>query len=625
EDVYWAQEGRASIDAVFVAVAVVGLFLLGLRPIGFDGAFDLYQQDGDVTELIVEIVLLALLLAAAVLTLLKGKLWTGLVGLFLPPLLLVGAIRMSRPGAPWARWRYAAKPDKLDRAVQREQRYREPIVRWKILLQEAVAGRFGVTPDVPAPQPPVLHAESKPGLSARLAAAVRWHRTRRRLRRVTFWRLPVTLVAVAFLAALLLTDDDVIDPHSDSGTLLAGIDVGSTATLLSVIAGGMVTLAGLVFTALTLAMQTGAAQLSVRVVPMLQQAPVMRWSIGTFLATFAFSLVIALDLAVSGATAVPIGSAGIAMMLALVSTIMFIAVVTKVAAILNPSRLLHWISGEGRIAILRAYPAVDDTPTLAEAPVTTPEPTAVTSAATTTITLRHANVSGRVLLAVNLEKIQRLAHRWGVEVSIEPSIGEFVAIGSPLFVVGGPQLRVRTDVLLRCLVFGDTSSPGVSPSAALQSIVDIALKALSPAINDPSRAVQSFDYLEDLLVMLAPRVRAEIAQSPVSRIRGHQVSWADYVGIATDEVRHFSHASVLVQRRLRALLTRLVSVCPADQHPPLLDRLKAMDAAVALQWPDAFDAALARVADPQGLSALEGTSTRIYPLVVTPHRPSTPQ
>ncbi|GAA3186562.1 hypothetical protein GCM10020255_083570 [Rhodococcus baikonurensis] len=69
---------------------------------------------------------------------------------------------------------------------------------------------------------------------------------------------------------------------------------------------------------------------------------------------------------------------------------------------------------------------------------------------------------------------------------------------------------------MSCLIFGDTHSPVVSPGAALQSIVDIALKALSPAINDPGRAVQALDHIEDLLVLLA-RGSASTRQPRISR------------------------------------------------------------------------------------------------------------
>ena len=77
----------------------------------------------------------------AAITLLKGKIWNGLFGLFVPPLFLVGAIRLARPTSPWARWRYAERPRKLSKAMAREQRLRQPVIRAKIRAQDLLTGR----------------------------------------------------------------------------------------------------------------------------------------------------------------------------------------------------------------------------------------------------------------------------------------------------------------------------------------------------------------------------------------------------------------------------------------------------------------------------------------------------
>ncbi len=617
-DVYWAEEGRASIDAVFVAVAILGLFLLGFHPIGLAGDFDEFREDRSVLTLIGILLGIAIDLAFAVITLLKGKLWTGLVGLFVVPLLIVGAIRVSRPGAPWARWRYANKPAKFAKAVAREKRYREPVVRAKIVLQEAVSGRFGVPPDLPDR---VSEAEFALPPTAKKApnavlTALRWRLIRRRLRPIPSWRLPVILVSLAFIAASTLVSIDADAATGSSSIKITGgaLDPGSTATLLSVIAGGMVTLTGLVFTALTLAMQVGASQISVKIVPILQQDPLMRWAIGMFLSTFVFSLIIAVDLALESETSAPVLSTACAFLLAFISTFLLIALVARVGSLLNPGQLLRWVAAQGRGAIVRSYPhstedsedsehgsAVVDTTTASEA---------------TPIRLRRPSSDGRILLAVNVAQVQRLALRWGVNVALIPTVGEFVAQDSTLFEVRGPMTRVQPHQLVACLLFGDTSSPTISPAAAIQTIVDIALKALSPSVTDPGRAVQAIDQLEDLLVLIAPRVRLESPDSQLSRIRGYQRTWADYVAVATDEVRHFSTHSMQVQRRLRSLFATLLEACPPDQHQPLLDRIAALDAQVEREWVDPFDARLARVPDPQGLGSELGGKSRVHALVV---------
>lgn len=147
DDVYWSEQGRTSVDAVFVAVAASGMLLLGLRPIGVDDLIFAKDEGGGLANWAFAVAGAVFNLALAAITLLKGKIWTGLVGLFVPVLLYVGAIRLARPGSPWARWRYHRPTQrakaKLAKAEWRELRLRRPLIRAKIRLQELVAGRHG--------------------------------------------------------------------------------------------------------------------------------------------------------------------------------------------------------------------------------------------------------------------------------------------------------------------------------------------------------------------------------------------------------------------------------------------------------------------------------------------------
>jgi Ca2+/Na+ antiporter len=137
-DVYWSEDGRTSVDAVFAAVAVAGLLIMGLHPLMF---FLPIWHGADSTVLRAVVASgMALTLPLAVVVVLKGKVWTGLLGMFLVILLVIGAIRLSRPHAPWARWRYSTQPDKMRRALQRERTLRRPVVRVKLYLQCAIAG-----------------------------------------------------------------------------------------------------------------------------------------------------------------------------------------------------------------------------------------------------------------------------------------------------------------------------------------------------------------------------------------------------------------------------------------------------------------------------------------------------
>lgn len=166
-DVYWAEDGRTSVDAVFAAVAVAGLLILGFNPLSF---FDIgiwrEDQSPAVRSLVVAMAVLTLLLAVVVL--LKGKVWTGLVGMFITPLLFVGAVRLSRPHAPWARWRYTSRPRKMHRALERERWLRRPVVQAKLWLQDAITGmpKFPDDAAVDAQLDREIHAAPAPGRSA---------------------------------------------------------------------------------------------------------------------------------------------------------------------------------------------------------------------------------------------------------------------------------------------------------------------------------------------------------------------------------------------------------------------------------------------------------------------------
>jgi hypothetical protein len=141
--VYWTEQGRISVDALFAVVAVTGLLLVGVHPFLVEDT-ELVINDLAVPRVLVVLPVLVGL-ALAIVTVLKGKVWTGLAGMFIPVLLVVGAARLARPGSPWARWRYRPEPPrsarKLVRSRRRERRLRQPVARAKNRLEDLVAGR----------------------------------------------------------------------------------------------------------------------------------------------------------------------------------------------------------------------------------------------------------------------------------------------------------------------------------------------------------------------------------------------------------------------------------------------------------------------------------------------------
>jgi hypothetical protein len=127
EDVYWSQEGRISLDAVVVATLLGGMIVLGLAP------FDLANPEGSIGSLVVAVLIDIALSALAII---KGKPLLGLVGIFILPVSLVGAVRLASPTSPWARRRYAPDGKKMAEAQSRFARMRKRR-RW---LSDAVGG-----------------------------------------------------------------------------------------------------------------------------------------------------------------------------------------------------------------------------------------------------------------------------------------------------------------------------------------------------------------------------------------------------------------------------------------------------------------------------------------------------
>jgi hypothetical protein len=135
-DVYWAEQGRTSIDAVFLGGAVLGLLLLGESPFDVGGV-----ESGEGPAGLAYAGTILINGTFVVLALLKGKVWTGLLGVLIPLIAVVGAVRLARPHSPWARWRYKSGSKKRDRAQRREDTKRMRWVDRRKRMQDAVAGR----------------------------------------------------------------------------------------------------------------------------------------------------------------------------------------------------------------------------------------------------------------------------------------------------------------------------------------------------------------------------------------------------------------------------------------------------------------------------------------------------
>lgn len=119
EDVYWSEEGRTSIDAVVLAATLTGILVLRIAPAGLPGGLGALPS----TARWVMTVVAALNVVPVIISLLKGKLWMGVIGIFVPGVALIGMVRLAKPRSPWARSRYAHDPAKMRAARIRAARW----------------------------------------------------------------------------------------------------------------------------------------------------------------------------------------------------------------------------------------------------------------------------------------------------------------------------------------------------------------------------------------------------------------------------------------------------------------------------------------------------------------------
>ena len=140
EDVYWAEQGRSSVDAVIFAAIIGGGYIVGFTPL---------DADGSSTLAIVSSV--AITLGFCAIVAIKGKISAAVVGMFIPPVAWVAAIRLGRPGSWWAKRRYAAGSGKLAKAEARKARHDKRVRRF----QDVIGG----APSLPSPR---TRAGSKP-------------------------------------------------------------------------------------------------------------------------------------------------------------------------------------------------------------------------------------------------------------------------------------------------------------------------------------------------------------------------------------------------------------------------------------------------------------------------------
>jgi uncharacterized membrane protein len=400
----------------------------------------------------------------------------------------------------------------------------------------------------------------------------------------------VAEVVVAIAVGLILPRLETHYHWSDG----VSYDVGTAQATLGAIAAGMITLTGFVLTAVTLIVQTVQNQ-SPRLMRMVDRTDKTPILFGTFTATFTFALVV---LSQVRENEVPDVSVLLSLLLLLVSVGLLLRLLATFRTTLTTGGLARAVGHELREVIGLMYPARFDPDESAAAGRNQAKP--LTGS---TWLIRHTGVPG-VFQAFDEAAVVALAAGTGTEIRFLPGVGDFLPSGARLAAGTGPP---PDPVKLRRLVrVGALRTMEQDPAYGIRLLVDIALRALSPAINDPTSAVQALDQLDDVLQRLARRSLGDgrlLDDAGRVLVRFPAPRWDSFVALAVDEIIVSGADSIQVARRLRALLDDLLASAPPTRRPPVSARIATLERAVRSALADETIAAEALQPDHQGIGS----------------------
>jgi uncharacterized membrane protein len=408
------------------------------------------------------------------------------------------------------------------------------------------------------------------------------------------WIVPSFYAAGAIAAGLLL-------PRIESWflpSLSAGMSVAAATAIYSSIASGMLALTGIVFSLVFVMVQFSATAYSPRLVVWIARTPLIAHALGIFTATFLYAIAALAWVDRGGATTVPLISSFTLLVLLLVSVFMFIGLIERVA-MLRVTRMLSFTGSQGRSVINTIYPE----PYAAALTVPAP-PAGDRGRASPTQTVIYRGEPA-VVQRFDVAALMALAQASSARIEVGPAVGDVLIDSSTLVTVFHARAPIDESAIRRAIVIGEERTFEQDPKYALRLLVDIAIRALSPAVNDPTTAVQALDQIGDLLLRLARR-RLEIGSyrdGAGTRLIIPFPTWDDFLRLSFDEIQACGGGSVQVVRRMNALLADLLAAAPDERCPALVCRQTRLQRTVARAFPDLDDLLDASVEDRQGLGA----------------------
>ena len=364
-----------------------------------------------------------------------------------------------------------------------------------------------------------------------------------------------------------------------------------------------ITLSFVVFTfgSLLVAIQVASAQLTPRLIATtLLRNGVVKYTVGLFIFTLMFAL-----------SAQNLMGEEVHQLVMLLTTLLgvssfaaFFHLIDYASRLLRPISLLAHVGAAGMAVTESVYPEAGNGADIEEGErINLGPPGRV---------IGHQGTSA-IVVAVNLKALMAEAKRSKCIIEFVPQIGDFVAIDDPLINLYGGAGQVDEHTLRSSVAFGSERAMDQDPTFAFRIVVDVALKALSPAINDPTTAVLAMDQLHRMLRTVGNRhLRTDelLDQSGQLRVIFRTPNWDDFVYLAFSEIRSCGSSNLQVVRRMRAMIENLVQTLPPNRCEALLRQLSLLDREIERIFTYPEELALARVADLQGLGGHAGKITQ---------------
>jgi uncharacterized membrane protein len=410
--------------------------------------------------------------------------------------------------------------------------------------------------------------------------------------KASLWIVPFIAIIIELIVARVLHWADGL-----LGWKLLGFALPGAQAMLQAIVSA--TLAFVVFTfgSLLVAIQVASAQLTARIIATtLLRDNVVKYTVGLFIFTLMFALsaqnrmekeVFQLVIFVAGALGVTCFAA-------------FFYLIDYASRLLRPITILRRLGDAGLSVIESVYPEPSgdsDFPGGKRRQLGRPDQV-----------IHHHGRSG-IVLAVNLDALMMDAERTNGVIEFVPQVGDFVAVEEPLFNLYHGARSLDDKSLRVAVAFGSERTMEQDPTFSFRIIVDIALRALSPAINDPTTAVLAIDQLHRVLRSVGKRhLRTDELASDAGQLRVifRTPNWEDFLHLAFREIRYCGSNNLQIVRRLRRMIENLLDTLPAHRHAALQLELDLLDRDIERNFQYPEDVALAHIADSQGLGGHSG-------------------